>query len=257
MNVNNEVEPLVSIVTPIYNSQNTLEETIKSVLAQTLKDWELLLVLDRGTTDGSTRIIEDYEKKDARIKKVFIDDGRGTSLARNRALELAKGRFIAFLDSDDLWEPLKLELQLKFMLDNKIAFSCTAFRRMSEDGNKKGHILYPKTIANYTDILGNNTIGCLTVMIDRSLTGPFLFSLETHEDWQLWMSLVKKGFPCYGLKEPLALYRIVKSSRSFNKIEMFKGRWYVLRKLEGLSWLRATLFFLLYAFSSLGKWFRF
>lgn len=249
--------PLVSIITPIYNCEKTLRETIESVLAQSFSSWELLLAMDRGTTDSTPSLIQEYLAKDSRIKLIFIEDGRGTSLARNRALDVARGQYIAFIDSDDLWHPTKLEIQVQFMQEKNIAFSCTSFQRMSEDGLEMGHVLQAKLVANYESLLANNTIGCLTVMIDRQKTGPFHFIEDTHEDWHLWMKLAKAGHLCYGIQKSLAFYRIVKTSRSYNKLEMLKGRWYVLRHLENLSFCQGFFYFLMYGWTSLTKWVRF
>lgn len=248
---------LVSIISPGYNSARFLPEMIKSVQSQTYQNWELLVLIDSGTTDNTVELVNSYSVIDPRIKLTQISEGKGLSLSRNVGLKLASGQYIAFLDSDDLWLPEKLTKQIDFMKNNSLTISCTAFRRISEDLTKTGKLIEVPIHISYETLLVNNVIGCLTVIIDQSITGT-LHMLETkHEDFLLWLSLLKKPYTCGGLNLDLARYRIVKNSRSANKIEMISYRWKILRQFEKISPLISLKYLFLYGISSLNKYSKF
>jgi teichuronic acid biosynthesis glycosyltransferase TuaG len=215
---------LVSIVSPGYNSARFYPDVIESVRAQTYADWELLVVIDEGTKDNTAELINGWNAKDPRIKLVRVPQGRGLALARNYAMSVAEGQYIAFLDSDDMWMPKKLESQLAFMKKNNLTISCTSFRRVSEDLSKTGHLIPVPNEITYETLLVNNVMGCLTVMFDQRATGLQKFQETKHEDYLLWLSILKKGHQGGGLNEDLARYRIVKNSRSANKLEMIAFR---------------------------------
>lgn len=248
---------LVSIVSPGYNSARFYPDVIESVHAQTYANWELLVVIDEGTKDSTEELINGWNKKDPRIKLVRVPSGRGLALARNYAISVAEGQFIAFLDSDDMWLPEKLEKQVEFMKKNKLVISCTAFRRTSEDRNREGHVIPVPEHINYETLLVNNVMGCLTVMIDQSVTGLLKFKEIKHEDYLLWLSILKQGHKGGGLNQDLARYRIVKNSRSSNKFEMIAYRWKILTEFEGLSAAGAMKYMALYGLTSLRKYARF
>lgn len=248
---------LVSIVSPGYNSAKFYPDVIKSVLAQTYANWELLVVIDEGTKDNTEELISDWNKKDPRIKLVKVPQGRGLALARNYAMSIAEGQYIAFLDSDDMWMPRKLELQIDFMKKNGLVISCTSFRRISEDLAKTGHVISVPEQIDYETLLVNNVMGCLTVMIDQSVTGLLKFQETKHEDYLLWLSIIKKGHKGGGMNEDLARYRIVKNSRSANKFEMIAYRWKILTEFEGISSVGAMKYLALYGVTSLRKYARF
>ena len=248
---------LVSIVTPAYNSEKLIAETIECVQAQSYSNWEMLIVMDKGTTDRTAEIVQSYSQKDPRIQLTHIKDQKGLALSRNRALQLAKGQYIAFLDSDDLWLPEKLKNQIEFMQKNKAAFSTHHFRRMSAEGHNIGKLLPVPEIIQYEDLLINNMIGCLTVMIDQSQTGRLQMQETKHEDFLLWLDVLKKGFPCYGLNQDLARYRIMPQSRSANKLEMIQYRWKILREFEHIGFLASLRLVFLYGMTSLKKYSRF
>lgn len=254
----NKLKPgLVSIISPGYNSARFYPDVIESVRAQTYADWELLVVIDEGTKDNTAELIEEWNQKDPRIKLIRVPQGRGLALARNYAMSIAEGQFIAFLDSDDMWMPKKLESQLAFMKKNNLTISCTAFRRVNEDLSKTGHLIpVPKEIT-YETLLVNNVMGCLTVMFDQRATGLQTFLETKHEDYLLWLSILKKGHQGGGLNEDLARYRIVKNSRSANKLEMVAFRWKILTEHQGLNALEAAKYLILYGVTSLRKYARF
>lgn len=251
------VPNLVSIISPGYNSAHFLPAMIESAQKQTYKNWELLIIIDKGTTDSTIDLVNKYSKEDPRIKLIQITDGKGLALSRNKGLAQAEGQYIAFLDSDDLWLPEKLEKQITFMKENQLVLSCTAFRRISEDLQTLGKVIsVPKEIT-YETLLVNNVMGCLTVIVDQSLTGTLKMLETKHEDYLLWLSLLKKKFKCGGLNEDLARYRIVKNSRSANKLEMIKYRWKILHEFENLNLFLTLKYLALYGFTSLQKYSRF
>jgi teichuronic acid biosynthesis glycosyltransferase TuaG len=248
---------LVSIISPGYNSARFYPDVIESVRAQTYAEWELLVAIDEGTKDNTAELINGWNAKDPRIKLVNVPSGRGLALARNYAMSMAEGQYIAFLDSDDMWMSKKLESQLAFMKKNNLTISCTSFRRVSEDLSKTGHLIPVPTDITYETLLVNNVMGCLTVMFDQRATGLQKFQETKHEDYLLWLSILKKGHQGGGLNEDLARYRIVKNSRSANKLEMIAFRWKILTEHQGLSAVDAAKYLMLYGITSLRKYARF
>lgn len=251
------VPGLVSIISPGYNSAHFLPTMIESVQKQTYKTWELLIVIDKGTTDNTVDLVNKFSKEDSRIKLLQISDGKGLALSRNKGLAQAEGQYIAFLDSDDLWLPEKLEKQISFMKENQLALSCTAFRRISEDLKTLGKVIPVPTVITYETLLVNNVMGCLTVVVDQSITGTLKMLETKHEDYLLWLSLLKKKIKCGGLNQDLARYRIVKNSRSANKLEMIKYRWKILHEFENLNLILTIKYLALYGITSLQKYSRF
>ncbi len=148
-------EPLVSIITPVYNSEEFLSETIKSIQNQTYKNWRLLLV-DDCSKDNSSEIIKSFRKEDARIKYIKLEKNSGAAVSRNVGIKNAEGRFIAFVDSDDLWDSRKLEIQIEYMLKENVGFSFTSYRYMRQDGSKRirlQELLRKLTMKDYLEIL--------------------------------------------------------------------------------------------------------
>ncbi|XQY91536.1 teichuronic acid biosynthesis protein TuaG [Metabacillus sp. HB246100] len=246
-------KPLVSIITPTYNGERYILDTINSVFSQTFENWEMLIV-DDYSTDRTRDILEEYSKRDKRIKPVYLKENQGAAVARNTALRHAQGKYIAFLDGDDKWYPEKLSKQLDFMEKHDIAFSYTEYDLMDEKGMSLGSIVtVPKTI-DYHGLLKNTIIGCLTVMINKEKTGYFeMPNIRTRQDFALWLSILKKGFLAYGMQETLSTYRLVPGSISSNKIKAAKKTWYVYRKVERLSILYSTWCFINYAFQAIKK----
>jgi len=242
----------ISIITPIYNS-NYIENTIDSVIKQTYKDWELLLVDDCSNDDTINRIKE-YIEKDDRINLNVLEVNVGAAEARNIALREAKGDYIAFLDSDDMWLPNKLEKQIQFMKSNNYAFSFTAYQRVNQNNTKTiNRIGVPKSIG-YNGFLRNTIIGTLTVMIDKRQTGYFeMPNIRSSHDMALWCDILKRGFKAYGINEVLAYYRIVDDSNTAKKWKAAMDVWRVYRNIEKMSWTKSAFNFSLYAFNALRK----
>ncbi|MBT3571810.1 MAG: glycosyltransferase family 2 protein [Flavobacteriales bacterium] len=244
---------LVSIITPSFNSSKYIKETVDSVLRQTYENWELIIV-DDGSKDSSANIIQDLTNTDTRIKGFYFDKNIGAAEARNVAIQQAKGKYIAFLDSNDLWELEKLEKQISFMQTEDIAFSFSTYQPMSEDGSKLYSIIHAPKIVTYSAYLKNTIIGCLTVVIDREKAGDFeMPNIRSSHDMALWLLIMKRGFDAYGLDENLARYRIVSASNTSSKWRAAKDVWKIYREVEKLSFLYSSWCFLNYAFNALVK----
>ena len=242
---------LVSIITPCYNSSQFIGECIDSVLSQTYDNWELLIV-DDSSSDNSCEMIRKYD--DNRISLIELEKNGGAAEARNIALKKAKGKYIAFLDSDDLWESQKLEKQISFMETEDIAFSFSTYQPMSEDGSKLYSIIHAPKIVTYSSYLKNTIIGCLTVVIDREKTGDFeMPNIRSSHDMALWLLIIRRGFTAYGLDENLARYRIVSTSNTASKWRAAKDVWKVYREVEKLSFFYSSWCFLNYAFNAIKK----
>ena len=244
---------LVSIITPSYNSVRYISECVESVLAQTYTSWEMIIV-DDCSEDDSKQLITALSSNDIRIKTIFLDSNIGAAEARNIALAKAKGEYIAFLDSDDLWEPYKLERQISFMNKNNIAFSYTTYQSISEDGLNVINIIKAPKEMTYYSYLKNTIIGCLTVIINREKVGYFeMPNVRSSHDMALWLLILKRGFSAYGLDENLAKYRIVSSSNTANKMKAVKDVWKVYREIERLSFLYSLWCFFCYIFNTVKK----
>ena len=244
---------LVSIITPSYNSSKFIVECIESVLSQTYENWEMIIV-DDCSKDNSKEIISELSTKDKRIKPIFLEKNFGAAEARNTAIRHSKGKYVAFLDSDDLWNPKKLEKQLSFMYENEIAFSYTNYQFISENGEDLSNIISAPEKMTYDSYLKNTIIGCLTVIIDREKSGEFeMPNIRSSHDMALWLLIMKRGFSAYGLDENLARYRIVSTSNTASKWHAAKDVWKVYRQVEKLSFIYSTWCFVWYAFNALKK----
>jgi len=226
---------LVSIITPSYKSKDFIVQTIESVLIQTYHNWEMIIV-DDVSPDDSNKVIEEYIKKDSRIKLIKLEENSGPAVARNRAIEEAKGRYIAFLDADDLWMPKKLEKQIAFMQDKQCILSYTAYETMSESGEKESLVVRPHQKLSYTDLLKSNQIGCLTAIYDTEKIGKVYMPLiSKRQDYGLWLKILKQIDFAYGIDEPLSVYRIMSNSVSSNKYKLLKYNYLLFRKYEKFS----------------------
>jgi len=243
---------LVSIITPAYNSAAFIGDTIRSVQNQTYNNWEHLIVIDQGTTDDTANIVRSFMNKDPRIRLIEIKNQKGISLSRNKAIQSSQGEWLAFLDSDDLWLPDKLKLQIAFMQKTKANFSCTGYRKISEDGKITGRLRQPPEKQSYQSLLLNNLISCPTVMYNQKVLGQFFLKEHAHEDYLLWLDIIKKSKICFGLPEDLARYRVVENSRSMN-VNRSGSRWVVYRKFENLNFLSSCYYFTRYAITAVGK----
>lgn len=230
--------PVVSIVTPVYNVENFITQTMDSVRAQTFQDWEWLLVDDCGK-DHTMDVIQAYLEStgETRIKVLRMEQNMGAARARNKGLYESAGRYLTYIDADDLWEPEKLEKQVRFMQERDAAFSFTGYEFADENGKGLGKIVkVPETI-DYKEALKNTTIFTSTVMFDteklpkEELEMPVIKS----EDTALWWRVLRKGTLAYGLNENLVKYRRAGKSLSSNKLEAVRRIWNLYRKAEGMS----------------------
>jgi len=244
---------IVSIITPSYNSEKYLKDCIVSVLNQTFKNWEMLIV-DDASTDNSRTVIESYLKKDKRIKAFFLKKNIGPAMARNHAISKASGRYIAFLDSDDIWLPHKLKVQLDFMKLNNYSFVFSSYQVVSENNSNVINEIFVPNKISYKQYLKNTIIGCLTVVINRKITGSFQFpKIKSSHDMALWLEIMKRGYNAYGLHTSYANYRIVSTSNTSNKLRAAADVWRVYRDIENLSLLYSLFCFVNYAINALKK----
>ena len=244
----------VSIITPCYNAENTIEETIRSVLTQTFIDWELLII-DDCSTDNSAEIIKRHVANDSRIKYFKTDRCTGSpSLPRNIGINNAKGKYIAFLDADDIWLKDKLTKQITFMEENNIDFCYSDYEKINYSGIRSNRFLKMPSKATYWDVIESCYIPCLTVVLRRSVIGSTRFKDVKKEDWVFWLDILRKRIIAINCNENLALYREQKKSRSSNKIHMIKQQWSILRKEEGIKVPVALYFMCKYIFHGISKY---
>lgn len=228
-------EKLISVIMPTYNCGKFIGETVNAVINQTYKNWELIIV-DDCSKDDTEQIIKQYILKDNRINYFKFDNNQGAAMARTKAMELAKGNYMAFLDSDDLWKTDKLEKQIKFMEENNYNFTCTAYEQIDETGKTLNKIIKPKKKANYNRILLDCPVGNSTVMYNAEKLGKFVVpNIRKRNDDALWLQILKKEKNIYGMDEVLMQYRIRSNSISSNKVDLIKYHWQLYREIEHLS----------------------
>lgn len=245
-------ESIVSIITPVYNAEKFLSETIESVLNQGYKSFEFLLV-DDCSSDRSAEIIKKYSEKDSRIKYIKLSENSGAAVARNTGIEAAKGRYIAFIDSDDLWYPEKLQKQLDFMNATNEGFTYTNFEHITEEGKVLTSPSLPKKL-NYSGLLKNTAIACSTVVIDRDIIGDFRMPLvRKGQDTATWLRILREHDNAYLLDEVLNQYRGREGSLSSDKIGALKRTWNTYKKLEKLPLHKAVYYFGFYVWNALRR----
>lgn len=236
----------VSIITPLHNADRYISEAIESVIAQTYQNWELIVV-DDASDDGSVPIVESYAQKDSRIELIKLSQNSGAAVARNTAIGQARGRYIAFLDSDDTWIKDKLERQLAFMRATGCPFSFSAYERMDEQGHAKGVVGVPETVS-YRQMLKTSVIGCLTAIYDTAHFGKVYMPLiRKRQDYGLWLRLLKQIDYACGIQHPLARYRVRQGGISSNKLNTSLYTWQVYRQLEKLPLWSCCYYFTHYA----------
>ncbi len=239
---------LVSIIMPSYNSSKTIEVSIDSVLAQSYSNWELLIT-DDSSSDNTVEIIESY--KDPRIRLYRHDSNQGTGAARNNSIRIAKGEYIAFLDSDDLWLPEKLAKQISFMQTNGYKFTYSHYQKFDSKGERG--IVYSPPSVTYDQLIYSNVIGCLTVIYDVKLLGKhYMPEIRKRQDMGLWLKLLKICGKAYALEEVLAKYKS-DSGMTSNKLSMLAWQWKFYRDIAGLSRRRALYVFMIYCIYGVKK----
>ncbi|MEM6685812.1 MAG: glycosyltransferase family 2 protein [Bacteroidota bacterium] len=222
--------PLISVITPTYNAETFISDTIDSVRAQSHTNWELILV-DDASSDRTVEILKSYAAIDDRIKIHILKTNSGAAIARNTAIEKASGAYIAFLDADDLWKPEKLAKQIAFMQEKDIAVSFSSYELMDESGRSLGKMVKALPKVDFSKMLKSNYIGNLTGMYNAETLGKvYMPNIRKRQDWALWLTLVQKVGFAYSLAEPLAKYRMREDSISSNKLNLLKYNYTIYRK---------------------------
>lgn len=247
------LETLVSIIMPAYNCGNIIAESINSVLSQTYKNWELI-ILDDGSKDNTLEIISDFAKKDKRVKSYPNENNMGVSATRNKGIDLASGEWIAFLDSDDMWHPSKLDKQLKASKENSAEFLFTGASYINEKGEAyKGLFEVPDKVT-YKELRNQNVISCSSVLIKKKYFKTIKMEKdEMHEDYAVWLRILKLGITAYGVNEPLLIYRISRNSKSGNKMKTIKMTYKVFRFI-GINPIGSIYFMTRHVLASVGKY---
>ena len=247
------IEGSVSVIMPMHNSAHFLRDAIESVLAQTYTNWELLIV-DDASTDDSIKIARDYEKSDLRIRLLINDNPIGIpSAPRNVGLKAAKGQFIAFLDSDDFYLPQKLEHQLPLFANKDVTVVFANYEKMKEDGTRNNRIIYAPPITTYKALLKGNIITMPAGIYDRSKVGTVFMQHKHHEDYVMWLDILRKGGIAQNTETVVAVVRVRDASVSSNKLKTIGWQWNVYRNVEKLSVFQSAYYFLFYAFKAFHK----
>ena len=242
---------LVSIIMPSYNAAHYISKSIESVLAQSYENWELLIVND-ASTDKTLQIANSFRLVNARIHVFDLSENMGVSGARNEALKEAKGKYIAFLDSDDLWLPKKLEKQIDFMTRQGVSVCYSWYERMDESGYVLG-LVKPPPFVTYDDLLKSNFIGNLTGIYDAEQLGKQYLTDFRHEDYVAWLELVKKAGKAAGLQESTARYRVYSGSISSNKLQVMSWQWRIYRENQAIGFTRSCALMMHYFLHALSK----
>ena len=251
----NAEAPLVSVIMPAYNAQRFIREAIDSVIAQTHADWELL-VLDDGSSDDTCAVVEDMAAKDERIRLIKNPSNMGVAKTRNRGLDLCRGDYVAFLDSDDIWHPEKLTSQISVMKSKDARLAYTSYAIVDENGAPcKNAYVVPEHVS-FDDMLKENHIGCSTVMLSSDIAKQYRFATDFyHEDYCLWLDILNAGHKAAGCPEVLVDWRLIKNSRSFNKFNSAKNRWRIYRRHMNYSAIKSARLILCYIFSGIKKYY--
>ena len=243
--------PLVSIITPCYNSEKFISESILSVLNQTYSNWELIIV-DDASTDSSAIIVSDFALKDTRIHFIQLEKNSGTGVARNKALEQAKGDYIAFLDADDLWKPEKLQKQLDFMQEHQLPFSFSYYECINEAGEQLNKRVEAPLNLSYRQLFFCNYVGNLTGIYSVKHFGKITNnSVRKRQDWMQWLTILKQIKETKIVPESLAYYRLRENSISASKFDLVKYNFSVYRKFHGYHLVKASFCMIGFLFTQL------
>lgn len=252
--MNRVVDGLVSIITPCYNGERFIAETIESVLRQTYTDWEMIVV-DDGSGDGTARIAADYAARDGRIQLVRQPNG-GTASARNNAMRRARGQYIALLDADDVWDANFLERQLAFMKQKNAACVCCAYRHIDEHSREIQHPTVPMPVIRPRDMAVMNRVGCLTGLYDARSHGKVFLHEELRsirDDYAYWYDVIQKTGAAYGNPEILASYRVLSGSTTGNKLALVSKQYGFYRKFLKLGVFKSLTNIVRWGIRGLGK----
>lgn len=247
-----EQESLVSIIMPAFNCGDFIDKTLDSVIDQTYQNWEVIVV-DDCSNDNTAQVVFDYIKSDDRIKYHRLEKNSGAAVARNKAVEIASGKYLAFLDSDDLWFPMKLTRQIGFMKDNNYKFTCTSYTKIDESGTSLGRTILAKSKSDYDGLL-KSCPGNSTVIYDAEDLGKFLIpDIRKRNDYVMWLMIIKKVDFLHGLIEPLGSHRIRADGISHNKTKLVSYHWRIYRDIEKLSLLKSSYLVLYWVVATVFK----
>ena len=243
----------VSVIVPCYNGAQYLDDCIGSVLGQTFRDWEMLIV-DDCSVDHSREIIESYARKDPRIKYLTTECASGSpATPRNIGIKYSKGRYLAFLDCDDMWLPNKLDEQIKMIQDKKCALVFSDYEKVSYKGEQSHRIVSAPPAVDLKGLYYGNPIGCLTVLVDTQITGKFYFKQMPHEDCIAWIELIGQFGTAYNTQSVLARYRETIGSVSRNKFKILSWQWNIYRKIFKFNVFKSVFCYMLYAYNGYKK----
>lgn len=246
--------PLVSIIMPAHNSERFIGMAIDSVIAQTYTHWELIVVND-SSTDRTCEIVRQYEQRDKRISLHDADYHNGMpSAPRNTGVRLAKGRFISFLDSDDIWASTKLTEQVPLFEDDKVVVVYSNYEKMDEEGHRNNRIVRAPRRLNYAILLRGNAIGNLTGIYDTQKVGKVKIKDIHHEDYVMWLEILSKGGIGLNTNTSTALYRLSKTGVSRHKQRLLTWQWHIYRNIIHLSVAQSVKYYLFYAYYGLKKY---
>ena len=244
---------LISIVMPSYNCSSFIKETVDTVISQTYKNWELIIV-DDCSTDDTLMVLKQLTKQDSRIQYIKLEKNSGAAVARNMGIAVSKGEYIAFLDSDDLWREDKLEKQVAFMTDNKCKFSFTGYDLVDKNGNSLNKIVYAPNKISYDRLLYDTPVFTSTVMYNRSFfKDERMPVMKNGEDVAMWLQMVKKVPYACGLQECLVSYKKRDASLSSGVITKLKRRWAIYRVAEKIPLYKACILYIQYLFCVIRK----
>ncbi|KAF2335919.1 glycosyltransferase family 2 protein [Flavobacterium ginsenosidimutans] len=242
---------LVSILTPTFNTEKFIRLTIESAKNQTYTNWEMILI-DDASTDNTVAIIEEFVKKDSRIKLFKLLENRGNGFARNAALEKATGKYIAYLDADDLWFPEKLEKQIQFLKANNLHFTFSFYNSIDENGNDLNRKVESPNPLTYKQLFFCNYVGNLTAIYDADYFGKItLETSQKRQDWRIWLTILKQIKIAKPVPESLAFYRIRKDSVSSSKFKLIKHNFGVYREFHGYNLVFSVLLMIRFLFTQL------
>ena len=248
------MEDKVSIIIPVHNAGDFIEETVQSVLDQEFDNWELLLI-ENGSTDDTLDKINRLSESDTRIKVLDLKESASAAKARNAGVKASDGRYIAFLDADDLWKTDKLSKELEFIKEKNAAFVFTGYEFGDSDAKPTGKIVTVPESIDHKQAMKNTTIFTSTVMFDTTLIDREKIEMPDikSEDTALWWKILREGYLAYGLNENLVIYRRPNKSLSSNKFEAIKRIWYLYRKWEKLSFIKSAWYFVNWAVRAVGR----
>ena len=248
--------PLVSIITPLYCCEKYIAETIMSVQNQSYTNYEHIVV-DDCSTDNSYAIVNELSKNDSRIKLLKNEKNSRVAYTRNRALDVANGDYILFLDSDDILVPQALEILINLIRSNNYSIVTGPYQKMSEDGSKLYGVIIPPECVDYKDMLKTCTMPFMTTMIRRDVVGNHRLKNIHHEDYFFWLNILSEGHKCYGFQDfQLGYYRLTANSLSRNKFKTFKYQWNIYKNELKFGNIKSLYYFMFYATKGLIKYFK-